>query len=165
MTSAGRTSACYPSAGTGSGGCGCGWVVVHALDCLLGCGGAHLLSTSNNSSREGRPPAGSARSGMKVQGSSCVLEPWPPTSRTDSRTCVSCIDTLTLTPTRSPCLHPHRFNITRKHMEQLVESIQSLGYHYVMIDCPAGIDVGFINAISPAKEALIVTTPEITSIR
>lgn len=50
-------------------------------------------------------------------------------------------------------------------MEQLVESIQSLGYHYVMIDCPAGIDVGFINAISPAKEALIVTTPEITSIR
>lgn len=50
-------------------------------------------------------------------------------------------------------------------MEQLVESIQSLGYHYVLIDCPAGIDVGFINAISPAKEALIVTTPEITSIR
>lgn len=62
-------------------------------------------------------------------------------------------------------LYMCRFNITRKHMEQLVESIQSLGYHYVMIDCPAGIDVGFINAISPAKEALIVTTPEITSIR
>jgi hypothetical protein len=50
-------------------------------------------------------------------------------------------------------------------MEQLVESIQSLGYQFVLIDCPAGIDVGFINAISPAKEALIVTTPEITSIR
>lgn len=58
-----------------------------------------------------------------------------------------------------------RYNITRKHMEQLVESIQSLGYQFVLIDCPAGIDVGFINAISPAKEALIVTTPEITSIR
>jgi septum formation inhibitor-activating ATPase MinD len=50
-------------------------------------------------------------------------------------------------------------------MEQLVDSIISLGYHYVLIDCPAGIDVGFINAISPAREALIVTTPEITSIR
>jgi septum formation inhibitor-activating ATPase MinD len=50
-------------------------------------------------------------------------------------------------------------------MEQLVESIQSLGYQFILIDCPAGIDVGFINAISPAKEALIVTTPEITSIR
>ena len=57
------------------------------------------------------------------------------------------------------------YNITRKHMEQLVDSIISLGYHYVLIDCPAGIDVGFINAISPAREALIVTTPEITSIR
>jgi len=64
-----------------------------------------------------------------------------------------------------PACPAHRFNITRKHMEQLVESIQSLGYHYVIVDCPAGIDVGFINAISPAKEALIVTTPEITSIR
>ena len=57
------------------------------------------------------------------------------------------------------------YNITRKHMEQLVDSIVSLGYHFVLIDCPAGIDVGFINAISPAREALIVTTPEITSIR
>jgi septum site-determining protein MinD len=35
----------------------------------------------------------------------------------------------------------------------------------ILIDCPAGIDVGFINAVSPAKEAIIVTTPEITSIR
>lgn len=63
------------------------------------------------------------------------------------------------------CVATCRYNITRKHMEQLVESIQSLGYQYILIDCPAGIDVGFINAISPAKEALIVTTPEITSIR
>lgn len=34
-----------------------------------------------------------------------------------------------------------------------------------MIDCPAGIDVGFINAITPADEAIVVTTPEITAIR
>jgi len=58
-----------------------------------------------------------------------------------------------------------RYNITRRHMEQLVQSILALGYHFVLIDCPAGIDVGFINAISPAREALVVTTPEITSIR
>ena len=37
--------------------------------------------------------------------------------------------------------------------------------HFVLIDCPAGIDVGFINAISSATEAVIVTTPEITAIR
>ena len=58
-----------------------------------------------------------------------------------------------------------RYNVTRKNMENLVNSISSLGYHFILIDCPAGIDVGFINAISPAHEALIVTTPEITAIR
>ena len=35
----------------------------------------------------------------------------------------------------------------------------------MFIDCPAGIDIGFLNAIAPAREAIIVTTPEITSIR
>ncbi len=58
-----------------------------------------------------------------------------------------------------------RYNVTRKNMENLVASIAALGYDFVLIDCPAGIDVGFVNAISPAQEALIVTTPEITAIR
>ena len=58
-----------------------------------------------------------------------------------------------------------RYNVTRKNMENLVNSVSSLGYHFILIDCPAGIDVGFINAIAPADEALIVTTPEITAIR
>lgn len=58
-----------------------------------------------------------------------------------------------------------RYNVTRKNMENLVNSIISLGYQFILIDCPAGIDVGFINAISPAQEAVIVTTPEITAIR
>lgn len=31
-----------------------------------------------------------------------------------------------------------RFNVTRSHMVQLVESIVALGYQYVLIDCPAG---------------------------
>jgi septum site-determining protein MinD len=58
-----------------------------------------------------------------------------------------------------------RYNVTRQNMENLVASITSLGYTFILIDCPAGIDVGFINAISPAQEALVVTTPEITAIR
>ena len=58
-----------------------------------------------------------------------------------------------------------RYNVTKKNMENLVGSIATLGYHYVLIDCPAGIDVGFVHAIAPAEEALIVTTPEITAIR
>jgi septum site-determining protein MinD len=58
-----------------------------------------------------------------------------------------------------------KYNITRKNMENFIKSISSLGYHFILIDCPAGIDIGFINAISPADEALIITTPEITAIR
>ncbi len=58
-----------------------------------------------------------------------------------------------------------KYNVTRKNMENFINSISSLGYHFILIDCPAGIDVGFINAISPAQESLIITTPEITAIR
>lgn len=58
-----------------------------------------------------------------------------------------------------------KYNITRKNMKNLIKSISSLGYHFILIDCPAGIDVGFINAISPADESLIITTPEIPAIR
>ena len=47
-------------------------------------------------------------------------------------------------------------------VDKLVDEHQ---FDYVLIDCPAGIDVGFMNAITPAKEAVIVTTPEITAIR
>lgn len=58
-----------------------------------------------------------------------------------------------------------RYNITRKNMENVVQALINLGYDYILIDCPAGIDVGFINAISPANEALIVTTPELPALR
>ncbi|KAI4384788.1 hypothetical protein MLD38_002891 [Melastoma candidum] len=37
--------------------------------------------------------------------------------------------------------------------------------HFILIDCPAGIDAGFITAIAPANEAVLVTTPDITSLR
>lgn len=37
--------------------------------------------------------------------------------------------------------------------------------HFILIDCPAGIDAGFITAITPAQEAILVTTPDITSLR
>lgn len=38
-------------------------------------------------------------------------------------------------------------------------------FDYVIIDSPAGIETGFQNAIAAAKEALIVTTPEIAAVR
>ena len=58
-----------------------------------------------------------------------------------------------------------RYNITRKNMDNLVQALINLDYSYILIDCPAGIDVGFINAISPANEAIIVTTPELPALR
>lgn len=38
-------------------------------------------------------------------------------------------------------------------------------FDYVLIDCPAGIEKGFHVAISGADQAIIVTTPESTSVR
>jgi len=58
-----------------------------------------------------------------------------------------------------------RYNVTRNNMNNLVTSLNDIGFQFIFIDCPAGIDIGFVNAIAPATEAIVVTTPEITSIR
>jgi septum site-determining protein MinD len=36
---------------------------------------------------------------------------------------------------------------------------------YVLVDCPAGIESGFRNAVAGASEAIVVTTPEVSAIR
>ena len=36
---------------------------------------------------------------------------------------------------------------------------------YIIVDCPAGIEQGFKNAIAGADRALVVTTPEVSAIR
>lgn len=38
-------------------------------------------------------------------------------------------------------------------------------FDYILIDCPAGIEQGFKNAVSCADRALIVTTPEVSAVR
>jgi len=48
----------------------------------------------------------------------------------------------------------------RKLCSQLREE-----YDYVLIDCPAGIEQGFKNAIAGADKAIVVTTPEVSAIR
>ena len=35
----------------------------------------------------------------------------------------------------------------------------------MLIDCPAGIETGFRNAVAGASEAIVVTTPEVSAIR
>lgn len=49
-------------------------------------------------------------------------------------------------------------------MKQLVTTLAKT-YDYVLVDSPAGIEMGFQNAIAAAQEALIVTTPEIAAVR
>ncbi len=38
-------------------------------------------------------------------------------------------------------------------------------FDFVLIDCPAGIDAGFKRAVSCADEAIVVTTPHLSSLR
>lgn len=54
--------------------------------------------------------------------------------------------------------------VTPDQMRKLVNALTKV-FNYIMIDCPAGIENGFLNAIAPAKEALVVTTPEIAAVR
>ena len=38
-------------------------------------------------------------------------------------------------------------------------------FDYIILDCPAGIEMGFKNAIAGADEAIVVTNPEVSSVR
>lgn len=51
--------------------------------------------------------------------------------------------------------------------EQMSRVTKTLGAEFdaVLIDCPAGIEHGFRNAIAGADEALVVTMPEVAAIR
>lgn len=55
-------------------------------------------------------------------------------------------------------------DITTKQMQKLVNELKQ-DFDYVLIDCPAGIEQGFENAIVGADRAIVVVNPEITSVR
>lgn len=54
--------------------------------------------------------------------------------------------------------------VTPEQMKKLVEELKE-EFDYVILDCPAGIEQGFQNAIAAADRALVVTTPEVSAIR
>ncbi len=54
--------------------------------------------------------------------------------------------------------------VTPEQMRSLTETLAAQ-YDYVFLDCPAGIEQGFRNAIAGAGRALVVTTPEVSAIR
>lgn len=54
--------------------------------------------------------------------------------------------------------------VTPEQMIKLVDSLKQ-NFDYIVLDCPAGIEQGFRNAIAAADRAIVVTTPEVSAIR
>lgn len=51
-----------------------------------------------------------------------------------------------------------------EQVKQIVDDLKQT-HDFVIIDCPAGIEHGFRNAIAGAERAIVVTTPENTAVR
>ncbi len=51
-----------------------------------------------------------------------------------------------------------------KDMQRIVDML-SEKFDYVLIDCPAGVEDGFRNAVAASKEAIVVTNPEVSAVR
>ena len=54
--------------------------------------------------------------------------------------------------------------INEEQMKELTKKLKE-DFDYILIDCPAGIEQGFKNAIAGADRAIVVTTAEISAIR
>jgi septum site-determining protein MinD len=54
--------------------------------------------------------------------------------------------------------------VSPNQMQELSKELKEQ-FDYILIDCPAGIEQGFKNAIAGADEAVIVTIPEVSAVR
>ncbi|MCE5177403.1 MAG: septum site-determining protein MinD [Caldisericales bacterium] len=55
-------------------------------------------------------------------------------------------------------------DISNDQLKQIVTALKK-AFDYVILDCPAGIEHGFNNAVNSADEAVVVVTPEVSSVR
>ena len=55
-------------------------------------------------------------------------------------------------------------SISPEQMKKLIEDIRD-DFDFILLDCPAGIEQGFQNAIAGADRSIVVTTPEVSAIR
>ena len=55
-------------------------------------------------------------------------------------------------------------SVTPEQMKKLADELKE-EFDYILMDCPAGIEQGFKNAIAGAGKALVVTTPEVSAVR
>ncbi|MBF0278110.1 MAG: septum site-determining protein MinD [SAR324 cluster bacterium] len=54
--------------------------------------------------------------------------------------------------------------VSPEEMKELCRELKE-EFDFVLIDCPAGIEQGFKNALAGADRAIVVTTPEVSSVR
>ena len=54
--------------------------------------------------------------------------------------------------------------VTVEQMQELCGKLRE-SFDYILIDCPAGIEQGFKNAIAGADRAIVVTNPEVSAVR
>ena len=55
-------------------------------------------------------------------------------------------------------------SVSPEEMKKLTDELRD-EFDYIILDCPAGIEQGFQNAVAGASEAIVVTTPEMSAIR
>lgn len=54
--------------------------------------------------------------------------------------------------------------VTEEQLKNICEELKK-DFDFILVDCPAGIEQGFQNAVAGASEAIVVTTPEMSAVR
>ena len=54
--------------------------------------------------------------------------------------------------------------VTEEQLKDICDKLKK-DFDYILVDCPAGIEQGFQNAVAGATEAIVVTTPEMSAVR
>ena len=55
--------------------------------------------------------------------------------------------------------------LTQEGVEKVLNDLAEMGFEYIICDSPAGIETGALMAMHFADEALVVTNPEVSSVR
>ena len=55
--------------------------------------------------------------------------------------------------------------LSQEGVERVLNDLAAMGFDYIVCDSPAGIEIGALMAMHYADEALVVTNPEVSSVR